>query len=207
MSYDPTSSRNRQRQSRSSSQYRSMRSARYEDPFSEDGNRHPRETRRASAQTNRTSYYDGHNDGHSRRSSSYAHSENSRRPSYDDIDDYRDHSRYTSRSSSGRSHDETRHRTAYADRQSGSHSYEHSRSSASASRRRRAESLQQSSARDAQSRRPLIICIIILLVLDIALAVGIYSCGASYDAQATSNTAQTTQASQTGQTTAQSNHT
>ena len=54
---------------------------------------------------------------------------------------------------------------------------------------------------------PLIICIIILLVLDIALAVGIYSCGASYDAQATSNTAQTTQASQTGQTTAQSNHT
>ena len=44
----------------------------------------------------------------------------------------------------------------------------------------------------SESRRPLIICIIILIILDIALAIGILSCGASLDEQAAEKAAKTT---------------
>ncbi|MBQ6455505.1 MAG: hypothetical protein IJJ32_05420 [Eggerthellaceae bacterium] len=65
--------------------------------------------------------------------------------------------------------------------------------STSASRRQRAAQMQQADG----NRRPLIICIIILVILDIALAIGIYSCGASLDEQAAAKATKTApQASQ-----------
>ena len=114
----------------------------------------------------------------------YRPSETRRSSSREDIEDYRDHARYTSRSAasrtSGSSSNRSRNRTRSDGQARTSRASERSGQSGTNNRRQRAAQTQDPSG----GRRRLAICAIILLILDIALAIGIYACGASLDEQA-----------------------
>lgn len=190
MSYEPTPSRNRQHQSRPGSQRRSTRAARYEDPFAEANDYRYTDTRSASSRTYRdeqrgTRSHDAHRTG------AYGRSYDA---SDERIEDYRDASRYASRGSSSRTRRSSRDAASPRSRQRTDRTHDRSNPS---TRRDRAASMRNAS----DNRRPLVICVIILLILDIALAIGIYSCGASLDEQAAANTTQSGQTAQTAQTT------
>jgi len=156
---DPYSYNDQHRSSSASSRH-ATRASRYDDPYADYNVSYSRKTSRTSYGTTEDAY----------------RAKRNRASSHESIDDYRNRSRYASRTSSGRSgnrvHNGIDSRKARENKRS-THS-------TSTSRRQRAAQMQQADG----NRRPLIICIIILVILDIALAIGIYSCGASLDEQA-----------------------